>query len=84
MTERAAMTCAHLHDVVAELALGALVGRERAAALAHLERCRHCRQDVGRLMVAGEQLLELLPPARPPAGFQDRVCQRLTALSARR
>jgi hypothetical protein len=70
-------TCAHVHDVAAELALGALTGRERAGAIAHLERCRVCREDVRQLMATGGQLLELLPPAAPPAGFETRVLQRL-------
>ena len=78
MTEHGAMTCAQVHDVAAELALGALTGRERAAALAHLGQCRPCREDVRRLMVAGGLLLELLPPARPPAGFETRVLERRT------
>jgi hypothetical protein len=71
------MTCAHVHDVAAELALGALTGRERAGAIAHLEKCRVCREDVRQLMATGGQLLALLPPAAPPAGFETRVLQRL-------
>ena len=71
------MTCAHVHDVAAELALGALTGRERAGAIAHLEKCRACREDVRQLMATGGQLLELLPTAAPPAGFETRVLQRL-------
>jgi hypothetical protein len=71
------MTCAHVHDVAAELALGALTGRERASAIAHLEKCRACREDVRQLMATGGQLLELLPTAAPPAGFETRVLQRL-------
>ena len=77
MTEPGAMTCAHLHDVAAELALGALTGRERAAALAHLDQCRTCREDVHRLMTVGGWVLELIPPARPPTGFETRVLHRL-------
>ena len=61
----------------AELALGVLIGRERAAALAHLERCKACREDVHQLMVAGGQLLELLPPAEPPTGFETRVLESM-------
>ena len=47
------MTCAHVHDVAAELALGALTGRERASAIGHLEQCRACREDVRQLIAAG-------------------------------
>jgi anti-sigma-K factor RskA len=76
------MTCAELHDVAAELALGALTGRERAAALAHLETCRACREGVRQLTEAGGRLLELLPPAEPPVGFEIRVIERLGARAA--
>ena len=73
------MTCAQLHDVAAELALGVLTGRERATAIAHLERCRACREEVRQLMAIGGLLPELLPPVEPPAGFETRVLQRLGA-----
>jgi hypothetical protein len=71
------MTCGELADVAAELALGVLTGRERAAALAHLETCEACQEDVRQLMATGGQLLELLPPVEPPAGFETRVLDRL-------
>ncbi len=38
MSELNDMTCAELADVAAELALGVLTGRERAMAIAHLDR----------------------------------------------
>ena len=71
------MTCAQLHDVAAELALGVLTGRERATAIAHLDQCRACREEVRRLMAVGGLLPELLPPVEPPAGFETRVLQLL-------
>jgi hypothetical protein len=71
------MTCAELGDVATELALGVLTGRERAAALAHLDSCEACREEVRQLMATNEQLLALLPPAEPPAGFETRVLDRL-------
>ena len=77
MNENSDMTCAELADVAAELALGVLTGRERAMAVAHLDNCDTCREDVRQLMATGEQLLELVPPAEPPAGFETRVLQRL-------
>ena len=77
MSERNDMTCAELADVAAELALGVLTGRERAMAVAHLEGCDACREDVRQLMATGEQLIELLPPAEPPAGFETRVLSRI-------
>jgi anti-sigma factor RsiW len=77
MSELNDMTCAELADVAAELALGVLTGRERAVAVAHLDRCDECREHVRQLMATGEQLVELLPPAEPPAGFETRVLARL-------
>jgi len=77
MSERNDMTCAELADVATELALGVLTGRERAAALAHLDTCDGCREEVRQLMATSDQLLALLPPAEPPAGFETRVLDRL-------
>jgi hypothetical protein len=76
MNESDDMTCAGLADVAAELALGVLTGRERAMAVAHLDTCDACREDVRQLMETGEQLRELLPPVEPPAGFETRVLAR--------
>src|ERR1700761_8434711 len=77
MSELNDMTCAELADVAAELALGVLTGRERAIAITHLDTCDDCREDVRQLMATSEQLLELLPPAEPPAGFETRVLERI-------
>jgi len=78
MSEQAnEMTCAELANVAAELALGVLTGRERAEAVAHLDWCEDCREDVRQLMATGEGLLALLPEREPPAGFETRVLDRL-------
>jgi hypothetical protein len=77
MSEQDEMTCAELADVAAELALGVLTGRERARAIAHLEWCDACREHVRQLTATGEQLIELLPPAEPPAGFETQVLDRI-------
>jgi anti-sigma-K factor RskA len=71
------MGCAGFADVAAELALGALTGRERAEALAHLDRCAACQEQVRQLTVTGQELLRLLPPEEPPPGFETRVLERL-------
>jgi hypothetical protein len=73
------MTCAHVHDVAAELALGVLTGRERAIAIAHPEQCQACREEVRQLMATGGLLPELLPPVEPPLGFETRVLHLLRA-----
>jgi hypothetical protein len=67
----------HLGDVAAELALGALTGRERAEAVAHLEKCPACRAHVQDLTLTATQLLALLPEDQPPAGFAARAIRRL-------
>ncbi len=77
MNELNDMTCAELADVAAELALGVLTGRERAVAIAHLDTCDPCREDVRQMMGTAERLRALLPQAEPPAGFETRVLQRL-------
>ena len=77
MSEVNEMGCAEFADAAAELALGVLTGRERARALAHLDRCEECRENVRQLTVTGEELVGLLPAIEPPAGFESRVMERL-------
>ena len=77
MSELNEMGCREFSDVAAELALGVLTGRERAQALAHLDHCASCREEVGQLTATGEGLLGLLPSVEPPAGFEARVMDRL-------
>jgi len=77
MSELNEMGCAEFADAAAELALGVLTGRERARALAHLDWCDTCRENVRQLTVTGEELVGLLPAIEPPAGFETRVMERL-------
>jgi anti-sigma-K factor RskA len=71
------MSCDEFAGVAAELALGVLTGRERGAALAHLDGCESCREQVRELTMAQDELLALLPSAEPPAGFESRVLERI-------
>lgn len=71
--------CAAARDVLAELALGVADGAERAAALAHLERCPACRAELRGLGDAADGLASLAPAVVPPAGFEDRVLASLGA-----
>ena len=66
-----------LADAAPELALGILPGDERAAALAHLDECPGCRQQVSSLAGVTDQLLLLTPTAEPQAGFEQRVLASL-------
>jgi len=77
MSELNEMRCEQFADMAAELALGVLTGRERAEAIAHLDGCEACRENVRQLTVTGEDLLGLLPAREPSAGFETRVMDRL-------
>jgi hypothetical protein len=83
MSELDEMNCEEMADLAAELALGVLTGRERAQAIAHLDRCDACRENVRQLTETGEGLLGLLPSIEPPAGFETRVVARLGAAGQR-
>jgi anti-sigma-K factor RskA len=77
MSELNEMGCEEFDAVAAELALGVLTGRERAEALAHLDGCDACRENVHQLTMVGEGLLGLLPASEPPPGFETQVMERL-------
>ncbi|MGH3846353.1 MAG: zf-HC2 domain-containing protein [Pseudonocardiaceae bacterium] len=74
MTE---LSCRQCNELAAELALGVLPGVERARVLAHLSQCATCANTVSSLTLTVDRLIELLPDAEPPAGFEQRA---LTAL----
>ncbi|MFI1712526.1 anti-sigma factor family protein [Streptomyces litmocidini] len=71
------MDCERLREEGAELALGILPARERAEAVAHLDRCPDCRAYVERLTAVGDGLLGLLPGAEPPVGFESRAVRAM-------
>lgn len=77
MNELNEMGCDEFGDVAAELALGVLTGRERAQAIAHLDHCDACRENVRQLTMTSEEMLGLLPAMEPPAGFESRVMERI-------
>jgi len=78
--------CERLREVGAELALGVLPARDRAAALAHLQECPACESYLGELTALGDRLVGLVPGVEPPVGFEQRVLDRLglTATPPRR
>jgi predicted anti-sigma-YlaC factor YlaD len=78
------LTCAQLSDVAPELALGTLPGRQRAAALAHLDRCSDCRLTVEELSDAADALLLAAPQAAPPPGFARHVTEGFVTRRPRR
>ncbi|MCE0766902.1 hypothetical protein LWC35_28935 [Pseudonocardia kujensis] len=76
--------CTRCREQAPELALGLLGGHERAEALAHLERCPPCRDEVARLAALHDRLRALVPPVGPPAGFEERVLRRIGPVRPRR
>lgn len=81
MSDLNKMGCDEFADSAAELALGALTGRDRAKAIAHLDQCDACRENVRKLTMTGEELLGLLPTREPAPGFETRVMERLGLVS---
>ncbi|MFF9495762.1 hypothetical protein [Streptomyces flaveolus] len=84
MTGDDTFACPRLRDIAAEAALGVLPAEERAAALAHLQSCPACLEDVRELARTADELLRLIPGREPPAGFETRVLQRIGLSTPRR
>ncbi len=72
-------SCDTVREMAPDLALGLPTGEDRAAALAHLERCEGCRAEVASLAVTADEVLLAAPEVEPPPGFGDRVLARLAA-----
>jgi hypothetical protein len=77
MTGDDTFACPRLRDIAAEAALGVLPAEERAAALAHLQHCPACLENVRELARTADELLHLIPGREPPPGFESRVLQRI-------
>jgi hypothetical protein len=75
------VSCRQCREVAAELALNVLPARERVGVLAHLDACAGCRDTVSAMTDTADRLVELLPDAEPPVGFEHRV---MTALAPAR
>lgn len=60
-------------EPLAEIALGIADAQDRAAVVAHLESCPACRDELRAMTEVADGLLELVPPAEPPVGFEERV-----------
>ncbi|MGA8297561.1 MAG: zf-HC2 domain-containing protein [Acidimicrobiales bacterium] len=74
------MNCADFRAMSAEFALGVLDARDRALAVAHLEECAACREEMSELAEIADGIAALAPLVEPPNGFESRV---LGALNAR-
>jgi len=69
--------CSEADLMLDELALDVLPGDRRAALLAHVEQCAHCRRVLDQLTETADDLLLAGPVAAAPAGFEDRVLERI-------
>ena len=72
--------CRQVDGILVELALGQAGGEPRAQALAHVEVCARCGAELASLAAVADELLDLAPPAEPPAGFESRVLARVGAV----
>ena len=76
------VSCHDVRWLAAEFALGVLPGDERAAVLAHLERCAPCRAEVDELASAADEVLLAAPTEAPSPDFAERVTRSIAAHEA--
>jgi anti-sigma factor RsiW len=69
--------CAVFSDDLAELALGALTGRDRARTLAHVDECPRCAEELEQLSRVADAVLQTAPAVEPPVGFESRLFERM-------
>jgi hypothetical protein len=69
--------CEEYADDLAELALGILTGRARAATLAHVERCARCADELEHLSRVADAVVRVAPESEPPVGFEVRLFSRM-------
>jgi predicted anti-sigma-YlaC factor YlaD len=69
------LRCTEARDLAPEFALGILPREQRSLVAAHILRCPECRNEVEEFGQLGEDLLELIPSAEPPLGFDRRVLE---------
>jgi hypothetical protein len=69
--------CDEYSDNLAELALGILTGRERAATLAHVDSCPRCAEELEQLSHAADAVVSVAPEIEPPMGFEVRLFSRM-------
>ena len=71
------LTCEQARDLAPEYGLGILAQDEQEAMAAHLLHCPQCRDEALALAKLGDDLMELIPAAEPPPGFDRRVLESL-------
>ena len=76
--------CDAHQDELPELALGVLTGRDRAQALAHVESCPRCAEELEQLSRAADAVVQVAPEVEPPMGFEMRLFERMGVADVRR
>jgi hypothetical protein len=69
--------CDEHADNLAELALGILTGRERAATLAHVDACPRCAEELEHLSHVADAVVSIAPEVEPTVGFEVRLFNRM-------
>jgi hypothetical protein len=69
--------CDGYSENLAELALGILTGRARAATLAHVDSCAHCAEELEQLSRAADAVVSVAPELEPTVGFEVRLFNRM-------
>ncbi len=69
--------CDEYSENLAELALGILTGRARAATLAHVDSCAHCAEELEQLSRAADAVVSVAPELEPTVGFEVRLFNRM-------
>ena len=69
--------CDEFAEDLAELALGILTGRARAATLAHVDSCAHCAEELEQLSRAADAVVSVAPEVEPTVGFEVRLFNRM-------
>jgi predicted anti-sigma-YlaC factor YlaD len=67
------LACAAVEQAATEYALGILPSAEAREVSDHLAVCPACRIQVDQTRLIGERLLDLVPDAEPPLGFDRKV-----------
>ncbi|HEX4163752.1 MAG TPA: zf-HC2 domain-containing protein [Acidimicrobiales bacterium] len=76
--------CEEHQNELPELALGVLTGRDRARALAHVDSCARCAEELEQLSRAADAVVQAAPSAEPPMGFEVRLFERMGVTDMRR
>jgi putative zinc finger protein len=75
--------CDAHQEELPELALGVLTGRDRVRALAHVESCPRCAEELEQLSRAADAVVLVAPEVEPPMGFETRLFERMGVTDVR-